>query len=71
MTVQLPSDEKFTPRQRILLQTLHTTEWRRAPNGTLGPTLVALWNRGIIEGRLVDGFTTAIRYSDAYEWRLK
>ena len=65
------SAEKLTERQRTFLQALHTSEWRRAPNGTLGPTVVALWNRGIIEGRLVNGFSLAHRYTDAYEWRLK
>lgn len=62
---------RASPRQRRLLAALSTTEWRKAPPGTLGPTLVALWNRGLIEGQLVDGFTLATRYSDAYEWRLK
>lgn len=71
MTDVVRPAEKLSPRQRTVLQALHTSEWRRAPNGTLGPTLVALWNRGLIEGRLVDGFTHALRYSDAYEWRLK
>lgn len=65
------SAETLTERQRTLLQALHTSEWRRAPNGTLGPTLVALWNRGLIEPQLADGANLAHRYSDAYVWRLK
>lgn len=67
----LPSTERFTENQRRFLQALHTTEWRRAPAGTLGPTIVALWNRGVIEGRMLPEIGQATRYSDAYEWRLK
>lgn len=71
MAYEQRTSEKLSDRQRTLLQALHTREWRRAPNGTLGSTLVSLWNRGIIEGQFASGFTSAHRYSDAYEWRLK
>lgn len=69
VTQDLQADPKLraSPRQRKLLEALSTTEWRRAPPGTLGPTLVALWNRGLITGRMVT--MSAGRYSDAYEWR--
>jgi len=68
-----PVDSRISqsPRQQKLLQSLDATEWRQAPPGTLGPTLVALWNRGVIEGRFREGYKSATRYSDAYEWRLK
>jgi len=71
---ELPSEDqklKASPRQRNLLAALDKSEWRRAPAGTLGPTLVALWNRGVIEGRMLGSYGAATRYSDAYEWRLK
>lgn len=63
--------EKLNERQRVFLQALHTSEYRMAPPGTLGPTIVGLWNRGLIEGRLVAGYRDARSYAQAYEWRLK
>jgi hypothetical protein len=61
---------KASPRQRALLAALSATEWRKVPPGTLGPTIVALWNRDLIEGRLRPGGWWGGRYADSHEWRL-
>lgn len=71
MPNHIPVDPKIaaSPRQQKLLAALDANEWRKAPRGTLGPTLVALMNRGVIEGRFSENFG-ANTYADAYVWRL-
>lgn len=66
-----PDLQKLTEQERSLLRTLHTSEFRLAPWDTSDPTIVGLWERGLIEGRLLPDRVGEHKYSKAYEWRLK